>query len=676
MTEDEKKAYHQKYPDNLSSQKQAESSKKQYHEKNLEDEESIPKKASEISEKLEKSMKIYDEKTNTLQPKYVIKYRYEQRDLPRESGDSDPCRPTTMVVEISLPEMSSAKGIDLDVLEHLLTLESSLPVAYKLVLKLPYPVHDDQGSAKFDKSLHTLAVTLPVKASKESVSRLVSVDSGIGLEFDEQCDQDQGNLRESQEEQDLDSGVSMTKDDGLEDVDLDDHETILERTMPPYVCNIYEGLMVVTMALRNVVADSLKKTVLKDSKGYYLTFHTMGQGFVPMHYGFCLSFDFEAVEATGVDPVGGDCHIEDLDVEVWDNNMIVQLSMPKLGCQSYRVGCHPEDLGGPLHLPRFEAVKESARYLLGKKNGHNVMKLKPSGDCLDSDDSNVDLEEDIENAAKERHSSGESNDSAVSFSVPTSPTKLNPGGDENEDPMGGDSMGGNRFLVIPSDFCQSMKDNCNLRGILRRQKNSQFVDRKPRFESTQSESAATSGSLLRMMSSPACSNGSSGTIVEEDENEEMMSGDSMAGSKKSVRFNEVVLRQVYRSNSSILGQKHKNQKKAEQKRRKAGRRASEGDKPDSDSKTSFSHDESEDCYQDQDQDHTNDSGMASSMDESSGSVDLTGNGNKNKKKTMVGKNSSKPNGESKMKNKRSKVASRFMDESHGHSDLIFNLDFY
>ena len=46
----------------------------------------------------------------------------------------------------------------------------------------------------------------------------------------------------------------------------------------------------------------------------------------------------------------------------------------------------------------------------------------------------------------------------------------------------------------------------------------------------------------------------------------------------------------------------------------------------------------------QDQDHTNDSGMASSMDESSGSVDLTGNGNKNKKKTMVGKNSSKPNG--------------------------------
>ena len=103
------------------------------------------------------------------------------------------------------------------------------------------------------------------------------------------------------------------------------------------------------------------------------------------------------------------------------------------------------------------------------------MNKKPSGEALDSDDSNNE-----EDNAKERHSSGESNDSAVSFSVPTSPTKLNPSPSESP----------SRFLVIPSDFCQSMKD-CNLRGILRR----------PRCSS---ESANT-GSLLRMMSSPACS---------------------------------------------------------------------------------------------------------------------------------------------------------------------------
>ena len=135
---------------------------------------------------------------------------------------------------------------------------------------MPYPVHDDQGSAKFDKSLHTLAVTLPVK-SKEAVSRLVSVDSGIGLEFDEQCDVQENNSsrKQSQEEEHDDLEEPVTKDDNLEDnleTDLED-EKVLERSMPPYVCNIYEGLMVVTMALRNVVADSLKKTILKDGKG-------------------------------------------------------------------------------------------------------------------------------------------------------------------------------------------------------------------------------------------------------------------------------------------------------------------------------------------------------------------------------------------------------------------------
>jgi len=465
---------------------------------------------------------------------------------------------------------------------------------------------------------------LPVK-SKEAVSRLVSVDSGIGLEFVniEQSEQS------SQEEQDLDSGLVLDSDVAkVDDEDLEVVDFEVERSMPPYVCNIYEGLMVVTMALRNVVADSLNKTVLKDGKGYYLTFHTMGEGFVPIYYGFCLSFDFEPAQAEG------DCHLDDLEVEVWDNNMIVQLSMPKLGCQTYQVGNHPLELGEPLHLPRLQAVKEKC-YLLGKKNGHNVMK-NTSVEALDSDDSKE--EDDKE---KERHSSGESNDSAVSFSVPTSPTKLN-----SEERLESPS----RFLVIPSDFCKSMKD-CNLRGILRR----------PRCSS---ESAT---GLLRMMSSPSgCSSiASSDTIIEEEDENELKNGGDSMGSKKSVRFNEVVLRQVYRSNSSILGQKHKNQKKAEQKRRKAARRASEGDVPSPSSgglTTPFSADESED------QDHTNDSGLASEdIDESSCGSSIEANNNKKivEKPKQTGKN----------KGKRSKVASRFLDESQ-NSDLIFNLDFY
>ena len=62
------------------------------------------------------------------EPQYVLKYRYDQSDVPTIRGDSDPCRPTSILVEVSLPEMSSAKGIELDVLEHLLTLESKVVI--------------------------------------------------------------------------------------------------------------------------------------------------------------------------------------------------------------------------------------------------------------------------------------------------------------------------------------------------------------------------------------------------------------------------------------------------------------------------------------------------------------------------------------------------------------------
>jgi len=123
------------------------------------------------------------------------------------------------------------------------------------------------------------------------------------------------------------------------------------------------------------------------------------------------------------------------------------------------------------------------------------------------------------------------------------------------------------------------------------------------------------------------------------------------------------LRQVYRTNSSTFGQKHKNQKKAEQKRRKAARRSSEGDTPSSDSRSlTFSADESED------QDHTNDSGLASEDIEGSSCSPMEANNNM---KIVV--KTTKQSG--KNKGKRPKVASRFLDESQ-NSDLIFNLDFY
>ena len=67
----------------------------------------------------------------------------------------------------------------------------------------------------------------------------------------------------------------------------------------------------------------------------------------------------------------------------------------------------------------------------------------------------------------------------------------------------------------------------------------------------------------------------------DDEEEEESVEESVAsslGEKKSVRFNEVVSRQLFRSNSSILGQRAKNQRKAIRKRKSQARRESESEK--------------------------------------------------------------------------------------------------
>ena len=125
---------------------------------------------------------------------------------------------------------------------------------------------------------------------------------------------------------------------------------------------------------------------------------------------------------------------------------------------------------------------------------------------------------------KERHSSGESIDSALSMSLAVA------------------------------------QDTQEVRGILKHR----CVRRC--FSESQAESLRWSNDA----------NSNCDSVPEEDEEE--------SGCKKTVRFNEVVKRQVFRQNASILGQKNKNLKKAEQKLRKAKRmndklerRASEGD---------------------------------------------------------------------------------------------------
>ncbi|KAK1943363.1 Protein kintoun [Phytophthora citrophthora] len=106
---------------------------------------------------------------------------------PGNQVPEDRYRPKELVVEVSFPLSTNAKGLDLDVSERMLRLSPgpSVPGNYEpLELTLPFPVIEDKGSAKFDRKSHKLVVTLPVqpppKPKPQSVSLIVQDEEEEG----------------------------------------------------------------------------------------------------------------------------------------------------------------------------------------------------------------------------------------------------------------------------------------------------------------------------------------------------------------------------------------------------------------------------------------------------------------------------------------------------------------
>lgn len=102
----------------------------------------------------------------TTEPEYSIIHRgdFDLQDFAMgENFTRKPsARPKELVVKVLLPLCRSAKGVDLEISEQRLQLKCEKPGPYELDIRLPYPVNEAEGSAKFDKTERALIVTLPV----------------------------------------------------------------------------------------------------------------------------------------------------------------------------------------------------------------------------------------------------------------------------------------------------------------------------------------------------------------------------------------------------------------------------------------------------------------------------------------------------------------------------------
>ena len=133
-------------------------------------EEATKRQPSKMDGKGEKCDK--DEGDDYTVPKYTIKHRCEIdfQDYRNARDAKISTRPNQLVIEIDLPFLKSAAPVELDIFEKSMVMKSVSPAKYKLQLDFPYPVDENQGSAKFDKSKRRLCITLPVLPVNESVS--------------------------------------------------------------------------------------------------------------------------------------------------------------------------------------------------------------------------------------------------------------------------------------------------------------------------------------------------------------------------------------------------------------------------------------------------------------------------------------------------------------------------
>ena len=269
------------------------------------------------------------------EPKYKMTYRHKSSASVADYASECQGRPVEIQVEVSLPELENAKAVELDVTNENLELVSKEPVAYRLLLAFPYPVEGDSGCAKFNKQDRKLTVTVPVKQGE--VRRLVSTDSGYGGETDQSFSDDGVEENDTKSEE---GAVEVFKSaPAAPSEDPDDPEDLM---FPPYSCKIYEDLMVITLDVKNVAEKSLDTTsmaVFDEPYGFCLKFTSIGRGFVPFRYGFYCAFVLPEGNSRGAQAEPRP------EIEVWDNNMIVKVKLPKgVDCREYRVGSSARDL--------------------------------------------------------------------------------------------------------------------------------------------------------------------------------------------------------------------------------------------------------------------------------------------------------------------------------------------
>ncbi|XP_050448416.1 protein kintoun [Cataglyphis hispanica] len=518
-------------------------------EKQLKKKEEKSQRVPPVSTYYKNKQESMDEKYTT--PKFSVKHQFdvEMEDfILSKDAKMYAAIPKKFVVTIDLPLLKSANDATLDIHEQSLTLKSEKPAKYLLELPLPYPVDGDNGNAKFDAKYKKLIVTLPVIRPVISMDGTDRPDSGVDSDQSSPLPTVSKNDEKSlpkielvKEYENVCKHLKFETSDVIEKCEdtalrtCNMIETIdafmnpnIKYNLPPYTCNIYNDQLAITVNVKNVNPNEICHKILDNNAGIHILLTSIGAGFFPQYYSLCLK-------------IGDDCiEPETLIIEPWDNNVVFTITVQDIeNVTQYFVGVDMEFMEAkdlPTAISFTNKFKELMACTKDEPQVERQLSVHPQGDSIVIDirpnqqDSDDDEEQENAEVVKRQPEKMHTIEKARSISESS--------GDELAS-----SNGSMRYS----------------KGILK-------SHRTRNVSRSMSESSADENSL------PA-----SCTDYHYDFIHDVNSESDCSSLKKTVRFNDVVSRQLYRSNSSILGQRKKNQRKLRNKKRAHDRRLSESE---------------------------------------------------------------------------------------------------